>query len=136
MTTIKIQPNNMSGTHSLTHLPEQIGEMHGVAYYEGLKKKVQVEELVEHGILMQINASTLTGDMGWSVKHYVLKLMKEGLIHLIGTDAHSINRRRPEIKEALGVIDRKIGKEYRELITETNPKKVLRGEKLSGKARI
>ena len=43
MTTIKIQPNNMSGTHSLTHLPEQIGEMHEVSYYEREKKKVKLE---------------------------------------------------------------------------------------------
>ena len=46
MTTIKIQPNNMSGTHSLTHLPEQIGEMHGVTYYEGLKKKEKLEKYI------------------------------------------------------------------------------------------
>lgn len=43
MTTIKIQPNNMTGTHSLTHLPEQIGEMHEVSYYEHEKKKVKLE---------------------------------------------------------------------------------------------
>jgi hypothetical protein len=33
----------MSVTHSLTHLPEQIGEIHDVSYYEYEKKKVKLE---------------------------------------------------------------------------------------------
>ena len=102
--------------------------------YEGLKKSYQVEELVAQGMLMQVNTSTLTGDMGWGIKHYVLKLMKAGLVHLLGTDAHSVSRRRPEMREALRIVDKKIGKEYRELITEIYPRRVLKGEKISGKA--
>ena len=50
MTTIKIQPNNMTGTHSLTHLPEQIGEMNEVSYYEREKKQVKLEKYTPHNM--------------------------------------------------------------------------------------
>lgn len=100
--------------------------------YEGMKKKYQVEELVAQGAIMQVNASTVTGAMGWGIKRYVLKLMKAGLVHLIGTDAHGVNRRRPEMKEALALIEKKIGKAYRMEISEVNPEKILRGENISG----
>ena len=104
--------------------------------YEGMKKKYQVEELKKHGAVMQVNASTVTGGMGWGIKRYVLKLMKAGLVDLLGTDAHGVNRRRPEIREALSVIDKKVGREYRILISEENPEKILRGENISGKVGI
>lgn len=101
--------------------------------YEGMSKKHQVEELSNHGVLMQVNASTLTGAMGFGIKHYVFKLMKAGLIDLIGTDAHGVNRRRPEMREAIRVIDKKFGVAYRRLLCEANPERMLRGEKISGK---
>lgn len=44
MTTIKIHPNNIGETHSLIHLPEQIGEIHDVSYYERQKKKIKLEQ--------------------------------------------------------------------------------------------
>ena len=102
--------------------------------YEGMAKKHQVEELSGMGALMQVNASTITGGMGFGIKHYVIKLMKAGLIDLIGTDAHGINRRRPEIREALKVVEKKMGGDYRRLISEINPARILRGENISGKA--
>ena len=83
---------------------------------------------------MQVNASTVTGAMGWGVKHYVLKLMKYGLVDIIGTDAHGIQRRRPEMKEALRIVEKKFGADYMRLITEINPRLILKGDSLSGKA--
>ncbi len=50
MTTIKIQPNNMTETHSITHLPEQIGEIHEVSYYERKKKQVKLEQCTPHNM--------------------------------------------------------------------------------------
>ena len=102
--------------------------------YEGMKKMNQVQELVRCGAVMQVNASTVTGAMGWGVKRYVLKLMKYGLVDILGTDAHGIQRRRPEMSEALLLIDKKIGPDYRKLITEINPRLILKGDSLSGKA--
>ena len=102
--------------------------------YEGMTKMAQVQELVMCGAVMQVNASTVTGAMGWSIKRYIFKLMKYGLVDVLGSDAHGVQRRRPEMKEAIGLIEKKFGADYRKLITETNPRLILKGENLSGKA--
>ena len=60
--------------------------------------------------------------------------MKYGLVAVLGSDAHGVQRRRPEMKEAIGLIEKKFGADYRKLITETNPRLILKGENLSGKA--
>ena len=102
--------------------------------YEGMTKMSQVQELVKCGAVMQVNASTLTGAMGWGVKHYMFKLMKYGLVDILGTDAHGVQRRKPEIKAALEIVEKKFGADYKKLISEINPKLILKGENLGGKA--
>lgn len=50
MNTIKILPSKIVGTHALTHLPEQIGELHDISYYERQKKNVKLEKYVPQSI--------------------------------------------------------------------------------------
>ena len=100
--------------------------------YDCMKKEEQVRELVEMGALMQVNASTITGKMGMGVKRYMKKLLKEDLIHIIGTDAHSSSHRRPKIKKCLRYIEKKAGASRRQKLTERNPAKIIRGENICG----
>lgn len=100
--------------------------------YDCLKKEEQVRELVEMGALMQVNASTLTGKMGMGVKRYMKKLLKEDLIHIVGTDAHSSRHRRPKMKKCLRYIQRKAGASKRRELTESNPATIIRGEDIFG----
>ena len=60
------------------------------------------------------------------------KLLKEDLIHIIGTDAHSSSHRRPKIKKCLRYIEKKAGASRRQKLTERNPAKIIRGENICG----
>lgn len=100
--------------------------------YEGTKKIEQIRELVDMGAYMQVNASTVTGKMGWLMKKYVLNLMRSDLIHLLGTDAHGCEHRRPEMRECLKYLNKKIGIHKTKIICSTNPVKVIRGEEIRG----
>ena len=101
--------------------------------YMALRKVNRVEELIRMGVHIQINTNAITGKEGWQTKRYCHQLLKNRLVHAIGTDAHSSRHRRPQMKECLAQLDKKYGKAYRRRISEENPQSILKGEKISGK---
>jgi protein-tyrosine phosphatase len=48
-----------------------------------------LREVVETGIYLQVNAGSFVGVYGKDVSAFADRLMKEGLVHFIGSDAHS-----------------------------------------------
>lgn len=100
--------------------------------YECLKKESEVQNLVDMGAYIQVNASSLTGRLGIRVQWYLKKLMRHDLVHVVATDAHGSKKRRPMIQEAAGYIKKKAGANYCKKITEENPEKIIRGERICG----
>lgn len=49
--------------------------------------------LAEYGILMQVNASFFKGFLN---RRKAIKMVQQGLIHVLGTDCHSMNNRAPD----------------------------------------
>ena len=60
--------------------------------YECLKKESEVQNLVDMGAYIQVNASSLTGRLGIRVQWYLKKLMRHDLVHVVATDAHARRR--------------------------------------------
>lgn len=100
--------------------------------YECLRKEADIQNLIDMGACIQVNASSLTGRMGTKIKWYLKKLIRHGLVHVVATDAHSSKERRPKIQDAAGYIKKKAGIEVCRRVTEENPKKIIRGEKICG----
>ena len=98
--------------------------------YASLRKIERVKELIRMGALIQVNTNAISGKEGWHAKWYCHQLLKNHLVHVIGTDAHSSRHRRPQMKECLAQIDKKYGRVYRRLISKNNPEKILNGEKI------
>lgn len=101
-----------------------------VERYEALRKIERVRTLVDMGIYIQVNQGSLTNKKRFRTRSFCLKLMKQGLVHLLATDSHDSKQRRPEFKECFEYIDKKVGKSYRVLISEENPEKIIEGEKI------
>lgn len=57
-----------------------------------------VEELVE-GVCM-INADSITGKDGFFTKRYCNRVMKQDLLHFVGSDRHNSTKRISRIGEA------------------------------------
>ncbi|MBQ8000141.1 MAG: hypothetical protein IJ298_02850 [Ruminococcus sp.] len=57
-----------------------------------LKNKKRLEELIYSGIIIQSNAVSFTQ---FSTKRKLIKLLKDGCIHVLSSDAHSTNRNSP-----------------------------------------
>ena len=97
--------------------------------YESLRQAIhQIEAWVNAGVLVQCNASALSGADGMRMSSFSHKLMKQGLVHLIGTDAHSDKWRKPELRSCLTSLEKKYGADLVEELMIDNPQRLLRGE--------
>lgn len=87
-----------------------------------------VEELVNMGCYVQVNAGSIMGKYGFGISHFSRKLIKNGLVHFIATDAHDTGRRAPELLECRKYAERKFGKNTADRLFFDNPMSVIHNE--------
>jgi protein-tyrosine phosphatase len=86
-------------------------------------------EIIKMGCLGQVTAMSLTGGFGPAVKKVAGKLLTKRLLHIIASDAHSIDRRPPILSTALRATEKMVGKEEaRKMVTEY-PQAIIEGRK-------
>lgn len=56
-----------------------------------------LHELVKAGALCQVNAGSLRGDFGDSARQSAFELINANLVHVIASDAHDLDGRKPEL---------------------------------------
>ena len=69
-----------------------------------------IRYLASKGILIQSNASAFSNKI---TKYRALRLVREGVITLIGSDCHNMSSRKPNIHIAEEIIRKKIGEDFR-----------------------
>src|SRR3954467_2551046 len=57
----------------------------------------RLERLVRAGALVQITAGSMTGAFGATVKRFTSALLRDGLVHVIASDAHDAVNRPPRL---------------------------------------
>ena len=99
--------------------------------YFGLRgKEAAVRDWVERGCLVQVTGQSLLGVFGSHARKMAERLLDEGIVHFIASDAHQSRGRTPRLTEARAhVADRK-GEDLATLLFEKNPKAVLLSEPL------
>lgn len=93
-------------------------------------KPDRIEELINLGAYIQVNAGTFTGECGFQAKRFVHKLVKQDLIDFVGSDAHNITDRRPHMKKCAEYLEKVHGSKYMKRILYDNPKRMVRDEEL------
>ncbi|MCH3965050.1 MAG: exopolysaccharide biosynthesis protein [Clostridium sp.] len=86
---------------------------HPERYRYIIENPENINEFIDEGCLIQINAGSICGKFGSRVKKTADILVKNGICSFIGSDAHSSSSRRPGLSEAMeiaGAIDSKIAK--------------------------
>lgn len=100
-----------------------------VAHVERYKnvcaKKTGVSELIEMGCFIQVNAGSVTGKYGFGAARLTRKLLRQGLVHFVATDAHDLGRRRPCLSECARYIEKKFGPDTGRRLLLDNPMCVL-----------
>lgn len=65
-----------------------------------------IYDLVEGGVIVQVNATSLIRDKKMSKT--IIKLIECNLVHLIATDTHNLEKRPPQMPKAIRVLKKKI----------------------------
>lgn len=84
-----------------------------------------LSRLAAMGVLTQVTATSLTGRFGSTVQRFSERLLDDGLVHSVASDAHDPRRRPPGMRQEL--LDAGLGEEAVELLTNTVPAAVLAG---------
>ena len=82
------------------------------------------------GCLYQVNAGALTGENGFTWKSRSRKLLKNGLVDFIATDAHNEKERGPRIGRCADWLEKRLGEAERKRLLTGNPAAVLAGREL------
>jgi protein-tyrosine phosphatase len=92
----------------------------------------RLERLVGAGALVQITAGSMTGAFGSTVRRFTVSILREGLAHVVASDAHDNVRRPPGLHAGFPALERELpglGGQERWL-TELVPRAVLDGTPL------
>lgn len=84
---------------------------------------LNIETLIDiksSGALIQVNASSVTGDSGKQTQKKVLATIKCGLVDFVTTDIH--NRRHASLEKAYAIIKKKFSKTVADNLFENNAK--------------
>lgn len=73
------------------------------------KNRAILHRLKKRGVLMQVNAGFFLRRLS---RGRALRLLKNGMIHVIGSDCHDTVRRPPNLGAAGAVIEKHLGKQY------------------------
>ena len=113
----------LAGTLPVLAHPERVGQL--------LRRPEQVRRLVEMGALTQVTANSVTGAFGEPCRKVTEELLREGLVHVVASDAHDLRRRTTSLALARADVDAMLGPEQGRLLFEDHPRAVLHGADLA-----
>ncbi len=97
--------------------------------YQSLYREYdRIDQLIQRGAYVQVNAGSIGGDEGMRIGGFVKKLLKYEMIHVIGSDAHNDKERAPKMERCAAYLKKKGGEECRRKLLYENPLQLLRNE--------
>ncbi|MFO1412751.1 MAG: CpsB/CapC family capsule biosynthesis tyrosine phosphatase [Burkholderiales bacterium] len=82
-------------------------------------------QAARHGAWLQVTSGSLTGDFGSDAQYWAEKLVDEGWVHIVATDAHGIRARRPELAKGARAAAKLVGTEEAQLMVDVRPRAIL-----------
>ena len=102
---------------------------HVERYSDIVSHPSNVNDLIDMGCYIQVNASSVMGKYGFGISHFTRKLLKEGLVHFISSDAHDTKSRAPRLSECRDYVERKFGEDYAKELFFLNAANVIRNQR-------
>jgi len=85
----------------------------------------EVHQLQHYGVLIQMDAQSPLGGLGFGAKKRSRKLLEHYFVDLVASDAHNIKDRPPKMHECCDYVVQKCGREYAQQLFVDNPLKIL-----------
>ncbi len=74
---------------------------------------------------MQVTAGSITGRFGSDARYYAERMLDEGIVHILATDAHGIKHRPPALEEGKQEAERWVGPEEAARMVLDRPQAIL-----------
>ncbi len=104
---------------------------HAERYEELAKSLERVAELKELGVLIQVNASSITKLKHGKSARFIKRLFKASYVDLIATDAHDASEFKPVMSEAVALIEKKYGASVAKRVSRDVPNSILENKKFT-----
>lgn len=123
-----------SGTEAIFHELFLLGVTPVIAHPERSRffaaDPSRLEQLVLRGAVAQITAGSLLGDFGEAPLAACEDFLRRGLVQLVASDAHSLDRRPPRLAAARRYVRRSWGTESESGLFDANPQALIRSDSL------
>lgn len=96
-----------------------------VERYPAVADPEKVDELRKMGAEIQVNADAVLGIDGFRTRRFCAKLIADGLVDYIGSDAHNTGDRAPHLGKCAVRVEKKFGPDVRERLMEKDPSKLI-----------
>jgi protein-tyrosine phosphatase len=84
-----------------------------------------IRRLAKAGVWMQITAGSLTGIFGRNARYWAERMLNDGLVHILATDAHDDSRRPPNLGEGFSRAAQLLGDAEARHLVSTRPRGVV-----------
>lgn len=81
--------------------------------------------LAQRGVWLQITAGALMGRFGKRAKYWSEKLLDDGYVHLMASDAHTTSMRNPRMSDAVARLESFVGAEEASRLVRERPQAIL-----------
>lgn len=87
-----------------------------------------LEQLNDIGCLIQVTAGSFTGNFGARAKDLAWRMLGEGRVDIIASDAHNLTSRPPTLSEARDMVAAEVGDEQALDMVKARPLQILRNQ--------
>lgn len=84
-----------------------------------------MQKMAKAGVWMQVTSGSLAGTFGSTAQYWAERMLDDGLVHILATDAHDVRRRRPDLGRGRELAARRVGETEAEHLVWTRPWAVL-----------
>jgi len=87
-----------------------------------------MQRLAAHGVWMQLTAASVTGAFGKNARYWAERMLDEGLVHILASDAHDVHRRIPNLSRGRDAAAKRLGDVEARHLVITRPWGILSDE--------
>jgi protein-tyrosine phosphatase len=84
-----------------------------------------IERMAGRGVLMQITAGSVEGRFGKRPLYWAERMLDEGLVHILATDAHNLRNRKPVLSVARERVAERLGEAEATAMVTTRPAAII-----------
>jgi protein-tyrosine phosphatase len=84
-----------------------------------------IKRLVASGVWMQVTSGSLAGAFGRDAQYWAERLLDEGCVHILATDAHDVRRRPPDLARGRDLAARRVGEKEAAYLVSDRPAGIL-----------